>query len=44
MDAPGNIKKGATNTVDKFKEDWSKRLHKDQVNKDDFAQPEPPKD
>ena len=44
MDAPGNIKKGVTGTVDKFKEDWSKRLHGNQVNKDDFAQPEPPKD
>lgn len=44
MDAPGNIKEGVTGRVDKFKEDWSKRLHKDHINKDDFAQPEPPKD
>lgn len=44
MDAPGNIKEGVTGRVDKFKEDWSKRLHKNNVNKDDFTQPEPPKD
>jgi hypothetical protein len=44
MDAPGNIKNSVAGSADKFKEDWNKRLHKNQVNKNDFVPPEPPKD
>ena len=44
MDAPGNIKNSVAGAADKFKEDWNKRLHKNQVNKNDFVQAEPPKD
>jgi hypothetical protein len=39
MDAPGNIKESIKGGMDKFKGDWSKRMH---INKDDFAQPPKP--
>jgi hypothetical protein len=39
MDAPGNINEGIKGAADKFKGDWSKRMH---INKDDFAQPPKP--
>ncbi len=39
MDAPGKIKAGIGEAGEKFKDDWSKRMH---INKDDFAQPPTP--
>ncbi|MDA8273563.1 MAG: type IV secretion system protein [Deltaproteobacteria bacterium] len=51
MDAPGNIKNSVAGAADKFagaadkfKEDWNKRLHRNQVNNSDFVPQEPPKD